>query len=126
MDPAHAGSSSAPNDRCLPNRSPEHNLPPAQRSAIIVLDPEQGTSRIILEGPAHYNFTAWSPTADLISFTADIDDDSDIYTIHSNGSDLRRLTRPPGNDAHQTWSPDGKWIAFASIPAIRSRTAKSP
>jgi TolB protein len=86
-----------------------------QRSAILVLDVESGKSRTVLEGPAHYNFTTWSPTDDRIAFTADVDDrDSDIYTVRADGSNLRRLTRSPGNDAHQAWSPDGQWISFTT------------
>jgi TolB protein len=27
---------------------------------------------------------------------------------------VRRLTRTPGNDAHNAWSLDGEWIAFTS------------
>jgi Tol biopolymer transport system component len=86
-----------------------------ERSAILVLDVETGTSRTVFEGPAHYNFTTWSPIDDRIAFTADLDDrDSDVYTVRSDGSNLRRLTRSPGHDAHQAWSPDGQWIAFTT------------
>jgi Tol biopolymer transport system component len=85
-----------------------------ERSAIYVLDVESGRSRAVLAGPAHYNFTSWSPTDDRIAFTADIDGDSELYTVRADGSELRRLTRSPGNDAHQSWSPDGQWIAFTT------------
>ena len=27
---------------------------------------------------------------------------------------MKRLTNSPGNDAHCSWSPDGKWLAFSS------------
>lgn len=79
-----------------------------------MLDVDSGRSRTIVEGPAHYNFLAWSPTAARIAFTADVDGDYEIYTVRVDGSNLTRLTHSPGNDAHVTWSPDGKWIAFTS------------
>jgi TolB protein len=86
-----------------------------ERSAILVLDVTSGRSRTVLEGPAHVNFTTWSPTDDRIAFTADLDDrDSDIYTVRADGSKLTRLTRSSGHDAHQAWSPDGQWIAFTT------------
>jgi len=43
-----------------------------------------------------------------------MDGDYEIYTIKPDGTDLKRLTRSPGNNAHSAWSRDGKWIAFAS------------
>ena len=30
------------------------------------------------------------------------------------GSNLRRLTQSPGDDEDPTWSPDGRYIVFAS------------
>jgi TolB protein len=83
-------------------------------NALDILDVETGKSRVLLAGAAHYNFPAWSPTADLIAFTADIDGDYEVYTIRADGTKLTRLTHSPGNDAHNSWSPDGRWIAFTS------------
>ena len=60
------------------------------------------------------NFPAWSPVGDRIAFTSDRDGDYEIYTVRPDGTDLKRLTYSPGNDAHLAWSRDGKWIAFAS------------
>ncbi len=85
-----------------------------ERNAILVLDVESGRSRTIAEGPAHFNSPTWSPAADRIAFTADLDGDYDIYSVRADGSDLTRLTRSPGNDAHLTWSSDGRWIAFTT------------
>ena len=59
-------------------------------------------------------FPAWSPRGDRILFTSDRDGDWELYTMRPDGSDLKRLTRSPGNDAHATWSFDSEWIAFAS------------
>lgn len=68
---------------------------------------------MLLAGPAYCNFPAWSPVSSTIAFTADTDSDYEIWTIGADGSHLKRLTNAPGNDAHSSWSPDGKWIAFA-------------
>jgi Tol biopolymer transport system component len=47
-------------------------------------------------------------------YTDDNEDASDIYTVHSDGSDLVRLTSNPDTDSGPAWSPDGNRIAFES------------
>lgn len=42
------------------------------------------------------------------------DDQYDIFTSDLKGKKLQRLTKSPGYDAEGSYSPDGKWIAFAS------------
>lgn len=42
------------------------------------------------------------------------DDAFDIYETDFNGSYYKNLTKSPGYDAEGSYSPDGKWIAFAS------------
>jgi Tol biopolymer transport system component len=60
------------------------------------------------------NFPLWSPRGDLIMFSRVEKGDYEIYSIKPDGTGLRRLTRAPGNDAHQGWSPDGERIVFSS------------
>jgi len=60
------------------------------------------------------NFPLWSPRGDLIMFARQIDGAYDIFTIHPDGTSLKRLTNGKGNDAHMSWSPDGESIVFAS------------
>jgi TolB protein len=68
-----------------------------------------------LTGESHwYNFPQWSPKGDVIMFTSDRDGDFELYTIRPDGTDIRRLTNVPGNDAHSIWSDDGEWIVFSS------------
>ena len=38
----------------------------------------------------------------------------DIWVASSQGGAARRLTAHPAEDRHPIWSPDGRWIAFAS------------
>jgi Tol biopolymer transport system component len=48
--------------------------------------------------------------------------DGDIYTIHPNGTHLRRLTHlPPGSGLELgSFSPDGRWIVFATSAGAAS------
>jgi Tol biopolymer transport system component len=60
------------------------------------------------------NFPLWSPRGDLIMFSRIEAGDYEVFTIRPDGSDVRRLTSTPGNDAHMGWSADGDQIVFSS------------
>lgn len=60
------------------------------------------------------DFPGWSPRGNLIVFTRRVDGSFNIFTIHPDGSGLTQLTHTRANDAHATWSPDGKWLVFTS------------
>lgn len=60
------------------------------------------------------NFPLWSPRGDRIVFTRKHEGDFELFTIRPDGTDLRRLTFAPGNEAHCAWSPDGEWLLFSS------------
>jgi Tol biopolymer transport system component len=83
-------------------------------SKLIVLNTVTGAAKQVETGCARNNFPAWLLAEDLIAFTGYVDGDYEICTIRPDGTGLKRLTHSPGNDAHCAWSPDGKWIAFAS------------
>ncbi|MEE8422722.1 MAG: protein kinase [Dehalococcoidia bacterium] len=57
----------------------------------------------------------WSPDGSLIAFTSTRDGNAFIYTMNSDGSDVRRLANIPGQGPD--WFPDGTRIAFFSIDA---------
>ena len=48
-----------------------------------------------------------------IAFAANAGQGSEIYSIRSDGSGLRRLTHLRGHAVHPDWSPSGRRIAFA-------------
>ncbi len=77
--------------------------------------PAAGGDPVALTGPDYYsNFPHWSPDGSRILFTSNRDGDFELYTVRPDGTDLRRLTHAPGNDAHSTWCAGGEWIVFSS------------
>jgi Tol biopolymer transport system component len=60
------------------------------------------------------NLPGWSPDGSRIVFTRKQGENFDIYTIRPDGTDLRRLTTFPANDAHAVWTADGKHILWNS------------
>ncbi len=69
----------------------------------------------------HYiEYPAWSPDGSRIAFMAQepgatgSNPDYNIFAMNADGSDIRRLTRTPGEDGWPAWSPDGSQIVFSS------------
>ncbi|HSK87781.1 MAG TPA: zf-HC2 domain-containing protein, partial [Anaerolineales bacterium] len=50
----------------------------------------------------------------LLAFASIQNGNSDIYTMHADGSGLTNLTSDTAFDGNPLWSPDGKQIAFVS------------
>jgi Tol biopolymer transport system component len=73
---------------------------------------ENHTTRALSNGSD--NLPYWSPDGRRILFTRKQDDNFDIYTIKPDGTDLKRMTTFPTNDAHAVWSQDGKYILWNS------------
>jgi TolB protein len=86
-----------------------------------------GSGLRILGDPTNVPFgaqPAWSPNGRQIAFVSvegyapsGGPNPSGIYVVNADGSGWHRLT-PPSASAEQdpTWSPDGKWIAYAKLP----------
>ncbi len=64
--------------------------------------------------PVYYFNPDWSPGDKRIVFESTKDGKFAIYTIKSDGSDLKKLTSGEANDEQPRWSPDGKQIVFIS------------
>jgi TolB protein len=64
--------------------------------------------------PVYYFNPNWSPDGKQIVFESTKDGKFAVYTIQTDGSDLRKLTSGESNDEQPRWSPDGKQIVFIS------------
>jgi Tol biopolymer transport system component len=60
------------------------------------------------------NLPDWSVNNSIVFTRRSLDNKFDIYTIHPDGSDLKRLTDFPASDGHAVWSYDGKHILWNS------------
>lgn len=66
------------------------------------------------------NNITFSKNGKLIVFEATIDKNTDIYSLHIDGTNLKRLTSNPANDYMPSIDPKGKFVVFSS-----SRSGKS-
>jgi TolB protein len=57
---------------------------------------------------------AASPGGREVAMILSKDGWTDLYVCDANGSDLKRLTKSPQDESSPCWSPDGRWICFAS------------
>lgn len=87
-------------------------------AAVFVVDADGGPLRRVTPwGPVlAYAKPAWSPEGGKIAFVGRNDD---LYSIRSDGRDIRRLARGGRSGVQApTWSPDGRRLAFTRHPAI--------
>jgi tol-pal system beta propeller repeat protein TolB len=57
---------------------------------------------------------AFSPDGQRIAFVSARNGNMDIYSMNSDGSDLKQLTDDPARDLSPAWSPDNMRLAFVS------------
>lgn len=78
------------------------------RSGLDGRDPVRLTSHAADERSPHI-----SPDGTMVAFTADYENNQDVYVMPITGGQPQRLTWHPGNDQVTGWSPDGR-VLFAS------------
>ena len=66
----------------------------------------------LTEGPYHHAFPVFSPNAVTIAFQSDRTGKNEIYTVNSNGMNLKRLTTSIFGAQLPAWSPNGYKIAY--------------
>jgi TolB protein len=95
------------------------------RQAIWAAEPDGANPRMLFDGGelgSEPGTPAWSPGGRSIAFAmkpagATDENESEIYVMRADGSEIRRLTATPGDDSHPHWSADGKRIFFNSARA---------
>jgi Tol biopolymer transport system component len=82
---------------------------------LFVLDVESGQVEALVVSDAEENYPAWSPNGSRIAFVSNQDAVSGaIYTIRSDGTDLKLIGARDRMPESLTWSPEGDRIAFSS------------
>ncbi|MDH5629963.1 MAG: PDZ domain-containing protein, partial [Gammaproteobacteria bacterium] len=61
----------------------------------------------------------FSPDGKWIAYTANHDNNNDVYLVSANGGQPKRLTWHPDSDDVNGWSPDGQKILFTSRREMR-------
>jgi len=90
--------------------------PPEGHAAFVVIRPSSGViERRTTRGVTNYYSLDWSPDGQLLVMSRfNIYRCAEIYVMDARLRDLRRLTNNEFCDTSPSWSPDGRWIAFAS------------
>jgi dipeptidyl aminopeptidase/acylaminoacyl peptidase len=103
---------------------------PAPRGSRLVFGNGAGLFTMQLNGQARHQITAiggdfqprWAPNGNDIAFLRDTTGtDNDIFVVHSDGTDLRRLTDTPSRPEFAlSWAPDGSELIFFAQDADAS------
>jgi serine/threonine protein kinase/Tol biopolymer transport system component len=83
-------------------------------SALWIANVETGDKRVLCENDAMQ--PSWSPNGDRIAFwfMPPSSGRSDIGTISRNGGEIEVVTKDASTNWNPVWSPDGKYLYFAS------------
>lgn len=83
---------------------------------LIIAGAESGkiSRQIEIPGVPAISNPTWSPNGNTIVVTGLVDGQSDLYAYNLNTGTVKRLTNDRYSDLQPQYSPDGKWIVFAT------------
>jgi dipeptidyl aminopeptidase/acylaminoacyl peptidase len=98
-----------------------------RRVHIWVVDSEGGKPLRITDGDYHHGQPSFSPDGAKLLFMANrsereeeivssTNENYDVWIVSALGGPARRLTSNVGPDLDPVWSPDGRHVAYASVP----------
>lgn len=90
-------------------------------SEIYVMNDNGTQVQRLTNDPLYDALPMWSPDGSTIAFMRDLHSAGagkgqqfDLFIMNADGSNQRNLTDHPALDIHQSWSPDGRHLAFTS------------
>jgi Tol biopolymer transport system component len=107
---------------CEPYPPPAQAVPTAQ-SVFIMSATGTGVRRVTEKAGAVDSDPGFSPGGDRIVFSRSAERQTQIYTVGTDGGDLRRLTSGTGRNLSPRYSPDGRHIVFDSRNGIEEINA---
>ncbi len=124
----------SPNSRMLffvsSYENPEANDPEVSSgkknpaSAIYIVDVQSGTTRRVTALGKNC-FADWSPDGTRLALSSGTDTESNIFVVSIDGKHVRRLTDSSTLNLNPVWSPNGRTVAFMSLPSAGSENRET-
>jgi eukaryotic-like serine/threonine-protein kinase len=74
-----------------------------------------GEEELLARGEAHLHALQWNPRGDVLLLNESATSTSDVHGLFMSGKpELRQITHTPFKEASAAFSPDGRWMAYAS------------
>ena len=99
-----------------PSISPDGTQIAFSYQGVLYLVPTAGgVARPLTTGKDYTYKPVWSPDGNKIAFASDRYGNFDIYTIDTDGSNLKRLTTISASEVPQAFTPNGDSIVYAAL-----------